>query len=87
MEQLVYLVLMVLKVRPVLLDQLVYKELLGFLEPLEQLVYLGQLDQLDPKGPLDYKEPRVQRGLPEPLACKEQQVYPEHLEPRGPMDR
>ena len=87
MEQLVYLVLMVLKVRPVLLDQLVYKELRGFLEQLEQQVYLGQLDPLVHKGQLDYKEPLVRRELPEPLACKEQQVYPEPLEPLGPMDR
>ena len=43
--------------------------------------------QLVRKGPLDYKEPRVQRGLPEPLACKEQQVYPEPLEPLEPMER
>ena len=42
MEQLVYPVLMVLKVRPVLLDLLVYKELRGFLEPQEQRVYLVQ---------------------------------------------
>ena len=74
MEPLVYLVLMVLKVRPVLLEQLVYKELRGFLEPLGQLVYLGQLEPLVRKGQLDYKEPRVRRELPEPLACKEQQV-------------
>ena len=51
MEQLVYLVLMVLKVLQVLLEQLVYKDLRGFLEPLEQQVYLGQLEQLAHKVP------------------------------------
>ena len=59
MEQLVYLVLMVLKVRQVILDQLVYKELREFLEPLEQLVYLELLEQLAPKEQLDYKEPQA----------------------------
>ena len=59
MEQLVYLVLMVLKVRPVRREQLVYKEHQGSPEPLEQLVCLGQLEQLAPKEQLDYKEPQA----------------------------
>ena len=58
MERLVYLVLIV-KVRPVLREQLVYKKLRGSPEPLEQLVCLGQLEQLAPKEQLDHKEPQA----------------------------
>ena len=38
---------------------MVYKELRGFPEPLEQLVCLGQLEQLAPKEQLDYKGPQA----------------------------